>query len=152
MALLDARVAHHDEGMGQHDQPPGMHVLDRDRCEALLAQESTGRVAFADGRFPLILPVNYVFSHGMVVFRTQVGAKLENMPLSAVAFEVDGHSDFRAWSVLVQGYAREVTTALGPLYDEVRAIDIPTLAPGEKPHWIAIEIADISGRSFVPRS
>lgn len=137
--------------MNQVDFGSSIETLGPEECEALLAGETTGRVAFVSGQFPMILPVNYVVFDGLVVFRTDPGSKLTNIPLNPVAFEVDGRQASHAWSVVVQGHAREVTTALGNRYDTLRRSDVPLMAPGEKAHWIAIEIASISGRSFVVR-
>ena len=121
--------------------------LDHDACRTLLAASTIGRVAFMGDPFPLILPVNYVLFDEFVVFRTDPGAKLSQLPLRPAAFEIDGRDgSVSAWSVLVQGHAREVTTALGDRYESLRSVNIDLLSPGEKAHWIAIEIEQLSGR------
>ena len=63
-----------------------------------------------------------------------------------MAFEIDGADEREAWSVLVRGHAREVTTALGEAYEALRELPVPIQAPGDKAHWIAIEIIELSGR------
>jgi nitroimidazol reductase NimA-like FMN-containing flavoprotein (pyridoxamine 5'-phosphate oxidase superfamily) len=104
-------------------------------------------VAFVADAFPMILPVNYTLVGDLLVFRTDPGTKLSNLPLAPAAVEIDGRDDHRTvWSVVVQGHAREITTALGDLYDRVRAATIDVVAPGDKAHWIGIEIERISGR------
>lgn len=125
-----------------------VQVLDPADCRALLQHETLGRVAFANGPFPMVLPINYVYVDDLIVFRTDVGLKLENVPMRAVAFEIDGRNDANAWSVVALGHAREVTTALGPRYDALRKAEIAVAAPGSKVHWIAIEVQEISGRTF----
>jgi uncharacterized protein len=133
--------------MIQYHLDASIETLDRADCEHLLAANNVGRVAFVDGDFPNILPVNYAVFEGTVVFRTAPGHKLSNVPMRHVAFEVDGREgNEAAWSVVVQGQAREVTTAIGERYDRLRAADLPAFAPGDKEHWITIEIANISGR------
>ena len=129
-----------------------IETLSPDECQRLLDSETTGRVAFADGDFPTILPVNYVHVDGLVVFRTDAGAKLERVPMQPVAFEIDGRTDRYAWSVVIHGHAREVTTALGARYEALRSAEIPIVASGGKLHWIAIEITAMSGRCFADRS
>jgi nitroimidazol reductase NimA-like FMN-containing flavoprotein (pyridoxamine 5'-phosphate oxidase superfamily) len=130
------------------DAGESVKVLDETTCLELLSDHDLGRVAFANGRFPMILPVNYTCFDGLVVFRTDVGVKLENIAMSPVAFEIDGVTPTHAWSVVVLGHAREVTTALGPRYEGLREAQINVLAPGTKTHWIAIEVYEMSGRSF----
>lgn len=134
--------------MDEFDLSTPVRVLERAECETLLHAADTGRVAFANGQFPMILPVNFVMADDLVVFRTGVGTKLANIPMQPVAFEIDGRTTDGAWSVVVVGHAREVTTALGPRYDALRASHLETVAPGPKMYWIAIEIESISGRAF----
>jgi hypothetical protein len=47
---------------------------------------------------------------------------------------------------VVRGHVREVSTALGPRYEALRATHVPTFAPGPKTHWLALEVEQISGR------
>jgi nitroimidazol reductase NimA-like FMN-containing flavoprotein (pyridoxamine 5'-phosphate oxidase superfamily) len=126
---------------------PVTETLDVEECRALLALRGMGRVAFVADGFPMILPVNYTLVGEWIVFRTDPGSKLDHLPLAPAAFEIDGRDDqHTAWSVVVQGHAREITTALGDTYARVRAAAIDVLAPGDKAHWIGIEIERISGR------
>lgn len=120
--------------------------MDGDECWELLRANHTGRVAFVSGDRPVILPVNYVVDDESIVFRTAVGQKLAEIPMRHVAFEIDGTTADRAWSVLAQGRAREMTTALGEASAALRAIPIPIQAPGEKDHWIAIKVSRLTGR------
>jgi len=120
--------------------------LDSSECIAHLGSSRLGRIAFISGDEPVILPVNFVFHEGMIVFRTDPGEKLDDVPMRRVAFEIDGADEREAWSVLVRGHAREVTTALGEAYEALRELPVPIQAPGDKAHWIAIEIIELSGR------
>jgi len=128
---------------------PTIRELTPDDCIALLRQNNLGRLAFMSGDVPAILPVNFVFADGLIVFRTDPGEKLTEIPMRRVAFEIDGTSADGAWSVVAQGHAREVTTALGDGYQALRAIPIPIQASGDKMHWIAIEITKLTGRQII---
>jgi nitroimidazol reductase NimA-like FMN-containing flavoprotein (pyridoxamine 5'-phosphate oxidase superfamily) len=126
--------------------------LTPDACARLLAAEEVGRVAFAgDDGYPVVLPVNYRLDGALIVFRTAEGFKLESVPLRRVAFEVDrlDPSMRTGWSVLVRGDAVEVTSALGEPYESLRSAPLASWAPGPKDHWVAVEIASITGRQIV---
>jgi uncharacterized protein len=128
-------------------------VLDEVECRRLLAETEVGRVAFvgADG-FPVVLPVNYVVDGDLVALRAASGAKADYLPLHQVAFEVDSFERWNetGWSVLVQGYGQDVTDAVGERYEDLRRRDVATWAPGEKGHWLTIDIHRITGRRIVP--
>jgi uncharacterized protein len=130
-----------------------LEVLDEVECRQLLAETDVGRVAFvgADG-FPVVLPVNYVVDGDLVALRTASGAKVDYLPLHRVAFEVDSLERWNesGWSVLVQGYGQDVTDALGERFEDLRRRGLATWAPGEKGHWLTIDIHRISGRRIVP--
>ncbi len=128
-------------------------VLSEAECRRLLAEQEVGRVAFVDGDFPVVLPVNFVIDGDLIAIRTDLGAKSDRVPLHRVAFEVDGierwsHS---GWSVLVQGFGQDVTDAVGVRYEDLRRRGLSIWPPGEKEHWLTIEIQRISGRRIVTR-
>lgn len=81
-------------------------------CHNLLAERHLGRLALVDAQGPVILPVNYVFDQGSVVFRTDPGAKpdaaADDTP---VAFEVDAVDEGTRTgsSVVVRGSLAEVS-------------------------------------------
>lgn len=126
------------------------HVLDRDACERHLNDGYTGRLGFVDDGRPRVLPVNYVYAEGAVVFQTGPGAKLDAaLRREQVAFEIDGtdiegHS---GWSVLVVGCARVLDST-----DEIAWAGRLPLRPwaygGERPFWVRIDPTGISGRSI----
>lgn len=125
-------------------------VLDRDECERQLRHGYTGRVGFVAGGRPQVLPVNYVFADGAVLFRTGRGAKLDAaMREEIVAFEIDGTSveEHGGWSVLVVGRAH----VLGDEEDIAKAGRLP-LRPwaygGDRPFWVRIDPIEITGRSL----
>jgi uncharacterized protein len=89
----------------------GLELLDEPECARLLGEGRVGRVGVTIAGLPVILPVNYAFVDGSIVFRTGEGSKLHAASGRAViAFEVDSYdADCRAgWSVLAIGRSRVV--------------------------------------------
>jgi uncharacterized protein len=127
----------------------GLTVLTVDECLQLLTHHvpRIGRVSFTtDGR-PVILPVNYIFFEGSVVFRTGAGAKLSAASRGEhVAFEIDEIDPTwrEGWSVLVQGRAEEVVDA----EERARLEQLPLRpwGPGDKSAYVRIMSTEISGR------
>ena len=54
--------------------------------------------------------------------------------------------DATGWSVLVQGYAFEITNAIDDPSAARLALPVTPFAPGEKSHWIEIVPERITGR------
>lgn len=127
----------------------GLTVLSVDECMRLLSSHvpRVGRIGFvADGK-PVILPVNYVFHEGSIVFRTDPGAKLGAAAGGEqVAFEVDAIDvDWReGWSVLVQGRAEEVVD--DDDLERLQALPLRPWGPGSKASYVRIMSTEISGR------
>jgi hypothetical protein len=69
-------------------------------------------------------------------------------PLRKVAFEIDqlDEATGTGWSVLVQGSAHEITTAIDRRSEELRRLPLISFAPGPKRHWIKIVADTITGR------
>lgn len=126
-------------------------ALSHERCLKLLNGHVWGRIAAGLEGWPAILPVNYVFdSEDNIVIRTGEGAKLDESPMTAVAFEIDdadpdGHW---GWSVLVQGPAFDITNCVDPTSERLRSSPLKPWAPGRKDYWIRIAAVRITGRSF----
>jgi len=126
----------------------GLEILPFDRCLQLLATVPVGRVSFfADGEI-VVLPVNHLMDGPDPVFRTARGSKLSAADgLELVAFEADQYDERTrsGWSVLVNGRAQAV-------YDdgEIQRLNglglQPWIGPGDRPFWIRIRPASISGR------
>ncbi len=113
-----------------------------------LRESPVGRLAVVMGGEPEIFPVNHAVDHGTIVFRTAAGTKLAGATGRAVAYEVDGITPdlTTAWSVVVKGYAREVSR----LHESLDSMELP-LFPwhgGAKPHIVRIEPESVSGRRF----
>lgn len=92
-----------------------LEALSIDDCLALLPTRLVGRAAVVRDGVPVVLPVNYAFVDGAVVFRTGTGALLDAAAAGAhIAFQVDDIDEHthRGLSVLVTGRAQEVWDAV----------------------------------------
>jgi len=130
-----------------------LEILDEDECTRLIGPGGIGRLVFA-GRFDLtVLPVNYVFHDGAILFRTaQAGSTDEDLRTGIehaefrVAFEVD---DFdtearEGWSVLIQGPAHHLDDP--GERDDALAAGVQPWPGGDREHFISITPARITGR------
>jgi len=119
--------------------------LDRATCLALLGSQQVGRVVLP-GTEPFVVPVNYVLVDELVVFRTDADSHVASAAGRLIAFEVDtvDAASEEGWSVVVSGRLEDVTeqVADGPGLSEA----LEPWAPGPKDRWLAVRIADISGR------
>ena len=118
-------------------------------CHDLLVRHHFGRLAFVDrvGVMPMIIPVNYLFHNGRVVFRTDPGSKLTAALHGApVAFEVDGTDEQQqvGWSVVVRGHIEEVTEP--GERDVLSATPLVAWAPGAKAHYVRVNPRMVTGR------
>jgi nitroimidazol reductase NimA-like FMN-containing flavoprotein (pyridoxamine 5'-phosphate oxidase superfamily) len=117
-------------------------------CWNLLATTTFGRVGLlVDGK-PEVLPVNYAIDGESILFRTAEGTVLTQADLSVVAFEADyidphNHS---GWSVMVQGFARDIGDAIDPTSQRLKRRTLVTWAPGNRAHWIHIVPEKVTGR------
>lgn len=85
---------------------PLIRTLNRAECDAVLARNHVGRIAYARGNRVDIQPVHYVFHEGWLYGRTRHGALLETTGDTwwPVAFEVDEVEDLFRWrSAVVHG-------------------------------------------------
>jgi nitroimidazol reductase NimA-like FMN-containing flavoprotein (pyridoxamine 5'-phosphate oxidase superfamily) len=84
---------------------PEFRDLSKAECEALLARNHVGRLAFTFRDRVDVEPIGYVFDHKSLVMRTSIGSKLETLTRHPwVALEVDeveGPFDWR--SVVAHG-------------------------------------------------
>ena len=123
--------------------------LPRDRCEELLAQQRVGRVAWNAADGPQVLPVNYAWHVGQVVFRTVPYGIMSTLARrTPVAFEVDqiDERNRAGWSVVVRGFVEAV------VHDQelVRLWSADVVVPwavGSRTLFLAITPRTISGRS-----
>lgn len=84
---------------------PSVRELTRDECDALLARNHLGRIAFTFHDRVDLEPVHYVYSGGWLHGRTSQGTKLSTLRHHPwVAFEVDEVEGLYDWqSVIVHG-------------------------------------------------
>ena len=131
----------------------GLELLTEAQCTDLLGARpvgSIGRVGVTMSGLPVILPVNYAFVGGDVVFRTSIGTKLDAATRNAiVAFEVDDYDDGAqtGWSVLVVGRASIVDN------DREREVynrlAVTPWASGERHNYVRVHPEMITGRRIL---
>jgi nitroimidazol reductase NimA-like FMN-containing flavoprotein (pyridoxamine 5'-phosphate oxidase superfamily) len=136
------------------DAHSGLEMLERKECLRLLAAHDVGRLAVVDAGRPVIFPVNYVLDGETVVFRTDSGTKLEASRRAPVAFEIDELDPDRheGWSVVVLGYAEEISVFDPPRVRRLQWLPLHPWAGGEKAHWVRIVPVTISGRQIKAES
>ena len=129
-----------------------LEVLDDAECTRLLQSQSVGRLVFAHDDWPVVLPVNFVYDAPTIVIRTGEGAKLEDAPMTAVAFEVDDidPEGTWGWSVLAQGPAFDITSATDERSARLRELPLRAWAPGVHDHWLTVTALTLTGRRFGP--
>ena len=116
-------------------------------CLRLLEHARFGRIGFVDHDRPVILPVNYLFHDGLIVFRSTDGSKLDAvLREQTVAFEVDATDPMYhgGWSVLAYGPA-EVVVAPEEI-ERLTALPVRPWWAGARDRWIRIRVEEISGR------
>ena len=89
----------------------GLELLSQAECVQLLRTKTVGRVGLSASSLPFVLPVRYVVDDDRILMRTGEATRMAAATSDAVvAFEVDEFDvDMDAgWSVMVQGFAREV--------------------------------------------
>lgn len=121
-------------------------------CWSLLEGEKIGRLAVTrtDGT-PDIFPVNFVAHEGAVYIRSAPDAKVVSLDARpAAAFEIDGHDDDGAWSVVVRGTA--VRTVDDVEIDASGIRRIVTASPRYKPHVLKLAARTVTGRRFTDRA
>ena len=119
--------------------------LSRDECVDRLQQARIGRVSVTWQALPAIVPVNYLFDHG-IVFRTRSGGMLERTCRGAViAFEID---DLRedgtgGWSVLVVGVADALEGS-----ERLRAtgLGLASALGDSTDHFVRVSLGTVTGR------
>lgn len=127
-----------------------LESLTESECMDLLATHHLGRLAVVLEDQPLIFPVNYALGDRIVAIRTADGTKLAAARNAHVAFEIDGYEPDagRAWSVLVQGVAYDITEAVDRQSELARRLRVEPLAPGSFDRWLGIHPVAITGRRF----
>ena len=125
-----------------------LEILSEDECRTLLEAHDVGRVGFVIDDFPVVLPVNYAVVGATILVRTAPGVLTAGVANKPVAFEVDGFERWNrsGWSVLAQGYGRDITEEADDRSEALRQSDIDTWAPGDRAVSLTIDITHLSGR------
>ncbi len=124
-------------------------VLSADECWRLLRTASVARLALCVEGRPEIFPVNIQVDHGTVVFRTAEGTKARAaIDEAPIAVEADGLDDggTQAWSVVVKGTARTISTTR----ELLDTIDLPVhpWESGRKDRFVRVTPDGVTGRRF----
>ena len=125
--------------------------MDRDDCELMLGQMPIGRIGVMFAGRPVILPVNYRYVDGEIVFRTFTGQKYHAAKARQdVSFEVDAWDlELRTgWSVLVKGHAEPILETAKLAAAEALGLDTWTDTAGHGP-WVRIIPDEITGRRLI---
>jgi nitroimidazol reductase NimA-like FMN-containing flavoprotein (pyridoxamine 5'-phosphate oxidase superfamily) len=130
--------------------------LDEAECLRLIAQGGIGRIAYNSRYGPAVLPVNYQWHDGAVVFRTAEHSALDEDLRTGiaggeykVAFEIDDidMAGRQGWSVLIQGPAHHVSEA-----ERAAAVQagVESWAGGDRELFVRIVPSRITGRRIKP--
>jgi nitroimidazol reductase NimA-like FMN-containing flavoprotein (pyridoxamine 5'-phosphate oxidase superfamily) len=127
--------------------------LDEAECLRLIAPGGIGRLVFSGSWDLTVLPVNYRFYNGAILFRTaQRGSTEEDLRTGIahaefrVAFEVDDFDPVarEGWSVLVQGPAHHLDSESERAQaSEAGVVPWPG---GDREHFISITPVRVTGR------
>jgi hypothetical protein len=124
-----------------------VQILTEEECWSALMSASLGRLAVTVGGVPDIFPVNFVAADRHLFFRTAPGTKLVELTVNnRVAFETDGVGQDEAWSVVIHGKARALSTQRE--IDDVAALPLRPLIPTVKAVFVEIVPQSVTGRRF----
>lgn len=120
-------------------------------CDLLLQQMAVGRIAFTFAGQPLIMPVNYRYVDGDILFRSFQGQKFHAaMARQRVCFEIDNWDDELrlGWSIIVKGHAEPVENWAE--LQAARELRLDTWLDGAAAGpWVRIVPDEITGRRIV---
>jgi nitroimidazol reductase NimA-like FMN-containing flavoprotein (pyridoxamine 5'-phosphate oxidase superfamily) len=130
-----------------------LEELDEAECLRLIASGGIGRIGFSGRYGPTVLPVNYQFYEGTIVFRTaQDSATDEDLRTGIanaeykVAFEIDDFDTTArtGWSVLIQGSAHHVESDAERA--SVAGAGVDTWPGGDRELFLRITPSRVTGR------
>jgi len=135
------------------ESEPVLTEIDRTECLELISPGGIGRIAFVGRDNITVLPLNYRFVDGAVLFRT-ARSSLTDEDLRTgianaeynVAFEVDEFDKAarEGWSVLIQGPAHHIDSdAERPA---AQSAGVESWPGGERDHFIRITAVRVTGR------
>ena len=127
--------------------------LDEAESLRLIAEGEIGRIAYTSRFGPAVLPVNYKWHDGAIVFRTARHSALDEDLQTGiaggdylVAFEIDDVDapGRQGWSVLIQGPAQHVESKAER--ESATRAGVEPWAPGDRELFIRIVPHRITGR------
>lgn len=122
-------------------------MLTPEECWDQLERHTLGRIAVSAVGAVDIFPVNYVVHEHTLLFRTAPGTKLLELAINdRVAFEVDGHTDEQAWSIVVKGRAERVERQSE--IDAAEELGLEPWIPTLKYRWVRVHPDEVTGRLF----
>jgi nitroimidazol reductase NimA-like FMN-containing flavoprotein (pyridoxamine 5'-phosphate oxidase superfamily) len=131
--------------------------LDEAESLRLISAGGIGRIAYMSRFGPAVLPVNYKWHDGAVVFRTTRHSRLDEDLQTGiaggdykVAFEIDAIDEIgrQGWSVLIQGPAHHVEGETERAAAEQAGVE-PWPA-GERELFLRIVPSRVTGRRIKP--
>jgi nitroimidazol reductase NimA-like FMN-containing flavoprotein (pyridoxamine 5'-phosphate oxidase superfamily) len=125
--------------------PEEFREMSRAECLDKLRHARVGRICVTWQALPAIIPVNFVYDHG-IVFRTRTGGMLERTCRgNVVAFEIDElrEDGTGGWSVLVVGVADSLVGS-----ERVRALNLGLASAlgDDTDHFVRITLGTLTGR------
>ncbi len=121
--------------------------LDDEQSWKLLEATSHGRLVVSVAGEPDIFPVNYLTSDRKIYLRTAPGNKLAQLTInSRVLLETDGILSDEAWSVVLRGTARVLTSSAE--LAAVEELGLKSWVPTLKDFYVEIVPTSVSGRHF----
>lgn len=122
--------------------------LGHDECLARMATQRLGRLGVVVDGVPLVLPMRFAMDGETVVLQTNQGAKVFHAPMTSVSFEVDNvdWEEGVGWSVLVQGFGEDISSALDKRSEALRSLTVHSWAPPPADRWLKIIPRKITGR------
>jgi len=129
--------------------PGHLKELTEQECLELLAEQRVGRVAWCAADGPVVLPVNYQFDDGRVVFRTSAHSELaRHFSPGPAAFQIDSFDEYvlSGWSVLVRGRAELLEWDQLPDQDHRPE----PWAAGSRNVYVRITAEKVTGRRVLP--
>ena len=128
-------------------RPPLAPVLEpmrKEECVKLIEAGGVGRIAYSGADELMVIPVNYCYLNGLIIFRTASDSVVAQYDLEPIAFELDFTDEGLqvGWSVLVHGMVRPVTSQ----EIDVARDRVKPWAGGTRESYMAIEPHRFTGR------
>jgi len=128
----------------------GAPSLPETECRTLLASANFGRLSVTIGALPVVVPVAYQYLGGSITLATGNGPASRAAHDAVVALGVDNaHLDDDFWTILVIGYANEITQ--DDERAELRTLDLAPPRGITSAHYLRLYPDLITGHRATPR-